>query len=212
MKKILSYNEFNQEINEGWKENLFAGAISLMSLTTGKIDAQTTTKVPNTIDTTVKKGTQVDGVIGEFTSIFRFPGHLHGDKDKPGFNFSSKDFKDLGVEKNDLLKSLSDLTINQMNQWNDFQDWMVQKGYSGSKDMNHKKFSQAVLDEYKMTHKDFWIKSEEDVKKVQKSIKGYRLTIIEKWKKGLASVSVDNGKTTIPYSPQAEALYMPWAI
>ena len=24
MKKILSYKDYNQEVNEGWKENLFA--------------------------------------------------------------------------------------------------------------------------------------------------------------------------------------------
>jgi len=207
--KILSYNEFNQDINEGWKENLFAGAISLMSLT-GKLDAQTTTRVPTTIDTTVK-GTQVDGILGEFTSIFTFPSRVVGDMDKPGFSYKSSDFKDIGVDQNTALKSLSELTSQQMVQWNNFQNWMTQKGYAGSKDMNHKKFSQAVLDEYKSTHKDFWVKSEEDIKKVQRSIKGYRIYTVDRWKKGKQSITMDNGKTTIPYSPQAEALFMPWA-
>lgn len=211
MKKILSYKDYNQEINEGWRENLFAGAISLISLT-GRLDAQSTNKTPTTIDTTVRKGTQVDGIIGEFTSIFRFPGLLYGDANKPGFNFRDEDFIQLGIEKNSNLKSLSELTTQQMNQWNDFRDWMANKGYSGNKDMNHKKFSQAVLDEYKMIKKDFWVKSEEDVKKVQKSIKGYRVYSVERWKSGKGSISLDNGKTTIPWSQQAESLFMPWAI
>jgi hypothetical protein len=31
-------------------------------------------------------------------------------------------------------------------------------------------------------------------------------------KSGKGSISLDNGRTTIPWSPQAESLFMPWAM
>lgn len=227
--KIMNFEEFTgSEINEGWKEALLAGAILLS--TTGKGASKTIDVTKQDADTTLsskKIGTSVDGIIGEWTSKFKFPGSFREIEKVIG-----KTVKDTtvntGIEGNDLLmKKFSRIGAEDMKAWNAFVEWMKTKGYSGNPQMNHKKFSETVLGEYRADNPDFWVKDSNDVKIVQRVIKAYRADHIVKWKNtildskgrmiGLKDETVGPGYTRTPddkliaWSPQAEAMFMPWA-
>jgi hypothetical protein len=112
------------------------------------------------------KGTFVDGMIGKFTSRFRFP-----------------------ILKNDntfLPDNTNSVAINatEMQQWNDFVDWMDTQGYKGDSTMDHTKKSLEVLNQYSNQNPGFWVKSPEDIKKIQRYIKAYRIYSLQRWKRG----------------------------
>lgn len=89
-----------------------------------------------------------------------------------------------GVKGNELLKKyIPDtlITIEQMVEWNNFVDWMKDKGYSGKDIMDTKKERDKVLKEYLDVFPGFWVKSDEDVKKVQVGIKLYRIWTLIDW-------------------------------
>jgi hypothetical protein len=89
--------------------------------------------------------TDVDGINGEITSNFIFPGAFLLDiKDKAIIAA-------LGIEGNESLELLnkSGLTDQQMKDWNKYVEWMRKKGYAGNKKMNGINFSKDVLQQYK---------------------------------------------------------------
>ena len=225
----MNFEEFTgSEINEGWKEALLAGAILLS--TTGKGASKTIDVTKNDADTTLsskKIGTSVDGIIGEWTSKFIFPGSSFREIEKVIGKTVKDTTVNTGIEGNNLLmKKFSRIGAEDMKAWNDFVEWMKTKGYSGNPQMNHRKFSETVLAEYTADNPDFWVKDSNDVKIVQRVIKAYRADIIAKWKNtiiddkgrmiGLKDKTIGEGYVKINdkcilWSPQAEAMFMAWA-
>jgi hypothetical protein len=139
-----------------------------------------------------RQGTDTDGINGEYTSQFLFPKafmtltiSLVG---KPVEVIKSA----LGIAGSSVLLSIVqnyNLTIPQMEAWNEFQTWMKGKKYSGNKSMNTKPFSKNVWSEYKSNiKKDFWVtytrpdNTSDDVRKVQDALKIYRAYLINQWK------------------------------
>jgi len=92
----------------------------------------------------IQEKTDVDGLNGEFTSKFQFPGAFLKD-------LNTGNIKSLGLEGNEVLQlfNKSGLTTQQMAEWNQFVKWMVEKKYAGDKKMNNFKFSNDVLQQYK---------------------------------------------------------------
>ena len=164
-------------------------------------------------------GTDVDGINGYFTSQFRFPKAFLK-------NLNTGKIKDLGYKGNEALQKInkSGITVTQMAEWNNFVTWMESKGYSGSRQMDHTKFSEDVLKEYKQENPGFWVKGSKDIEKVQECIKGYRDYTIGIWglgidgaiKKGFEPVKITmSGTETNSANPKdikrVESNYMLWA-
>ena len=147
---------------------------------------------PNSNQNKERQGTDTDGINGEYTSQFTFPKafmtltiSLVG---KPVEVIKSA----LGLAGSSTLLSIVqnyNITIPQMEAWNEFQTWMKGKKYSGNKSMNTKPFSKNVWSEYKSNiKKDFWVtytrpdNTSDDIRRIQDSLKIYRAYIINQWK------------------------------
>ena len=158
---------------------------------------------------TTMKGTSVDGIVGQFTSQFKFPNAFLKDLD-------AGTTKDLGTQGNEAMSSIRGSKIGkvEMDQWNDFVSWMKEKGYSGKAEMDHVDFSGKVLNDYRKAHPDFWIKNANDIKTVQKLIKDYRTITIAQWMNNKAIINIGNVKAD-PSNPQdidsVMTSYMRWA-
>jgi hypothetical protein len=148
---------------------------------------------PNSNQNSERQGTDTDGINGEYTSQFIFPKGLMTLtielKGKPPQVIKTA----LGIaESNNILISIVqnyNLTIPQMEAWNEFQTWMQGKKYSGNKSMNTKPFSKNVWSEYKTkVKKDFWVtytrpdNTSDDIRKIQDALKIYRAYLINEWK------------------------------
>ena len=207
---ILTFEEFQNELSldEGWKENLMAGAVAI-ALAVGGAKAQNY-EAPITSGTHGYSmhglpGTLTDGVIGQFTSQFEFP-TLWAKK------WGDTTYKDLGISENFLLAKFvkNKITEQHMYDWNDFVEWMKEKKYSGDPKMDHANYSDPVLQEYLKDHPDFWVKGSTDIRKVQSTIKLYRIHIVNMWKSDKIDVRI-NGKV-VKYSKSMEKYFMTWAI
>jgi hypothetical protein len=91
--------------------------------------------------------TDVDGLNGQYTSGFIFPHQFLRDLD-------AGTIVSVGVKGNEELNKLlqtakSTVTIDQLIEWNNFVNWMKEKGYSRSSKMNSIDFSNKVLQQYK---------------------------------------------------------------
>ena len=158
--------------------------------------AQLQTLDPDTTTTASDptKGTFVDGKIGKFTSRFRFPILKNDNSFLP-----------------DNTNSVA-ITANEMQQWNDFVDWMNTQGYKGDSTMDHTKKSLEVLNQYSKENPGFWVKSPEDVKKIQRYIKAYRIYSLQKWKRRENKVGdTDYTKLTPEERVDIESRFMPYA-
>lgn len=131
--------------------------------------------------------TGVDGIIGSVTSKFIFPSTILKSKQFINgllVNSSSQAFKP--GDPSSLVSNTNkfQLSPEQMTEWNDFVKWMKSKGYSGNLEMDRNRNDLKVLEQYREIKPDFWIKSDEDVKKVQETLKAYRLLTMSAWKLG----------------------------
>jgi hypothetical protein len=214
----------DETLDEGIKDSLKKLGLSaavitaLMAspqLTKAQKDVVGNLKGQTTTTTTTRTGTDVDGINGFFTSQFQFPGSFLND-------LTSGKITNLGLEGNNALQKVNEsgLSIQQMNEWNNYVKWMKSKGFSGNKKMDNVKFSENVLDEYKQENPSFWINDSSDIKKVQTVLKGYRLYTIAVWKLGIqGAIKQGFGPINImdlnPSSPEdikkVENQYMVWA-
>ena len=129
----------------------------------------------------------MDGIIGSVTSKFIFPSTILKSKQFINgllVNSSSQAFKP--GDPSSLVSNTNkfQLSPEQMTEWNDFVKWMKSKGYSGNLEMDRNRNDLKVLEQYREIKPDFWIKSDEDVKKVQETLKAYRLLTMSAWKLG----------------------------
>ena len=133
----------------------------------------------------VKTGTSVDGILGQYTSQFKFPRAY--DTTKSGGRI------DLGFEGNEALKQLTSFDTTKMNQWNHFVQWMKThqidgKVISGNPVLDtDSTLGWEIIDAYKAAkdgNKKFWVKDDHDLKTVQSLIKAYRTYTMADWKAG----------------------------
>jgi hypothetical protein len=184
-------------------------------------------------------GTDVDGIVGEFTSRFIFPGGfieyysytlVNGIKtdEKTRIEGSVNPSSNAGlVEK---IKQF-DLTIQNLTDWNTYQKWLKDNNYAGIKDMNKIPYQYEVYQKYKKVNPNFWVKyiessgqhddkTSNDVRKLQRLMKVYRMWVINRWKsnKHLLEIhlSVNGVETNMdPTKPEdiarVEIEFMTWA-
>jgi hypothetical protein len=131
----------------------------------------------------VRKTTKIDGKVGQITSKFRFPTAF--------LTFvNTGDVTNLGLEGNPSLQRFVKehrLSTEQMYAWNDFVDWMKDKGYKGSPNMDQASFRLDVLREYVKLKPNFFINPAaayddgviDKVKDVQRMLQVYRLYVIK---------------------------------
>jgi hypothetical protein len=88
--------------------------------------------------------TDADGINGEYTSQFIFPGSFLEDLNKGTI-------ANLGIEGNTALKIVNQVGVstNRMKDWNTYGKWMRENGYAGNKKMNGIDYSEDVLRQYK---------------------------------------------------------------
>lgn len=128
-------------------------------------------------------GTSDDGILGQYTSQFKFP-HARLKVDNKIIN--------LGLKDNTTLDIISNFDKGKMDQWNKFVDWMEASKIDGKKISGNPELDKDpnigldVIDAYKETPagKNFWVSGEDDIKEVQRFIKAYRDYTIADWKAG----------------------------
>jgi hypothetical protein len=192
-------------IDEIGVKDIALGAMMAAS-TLGAAKSQPILKQPTTITQTVKDSirttTPVDGIIGSITSQFKFlsPEREETKVSSPTKGTPSVITKTKVPQTLDQIKQFikTDLTIEQMKQWNDFVDWMKSKGISGDIKMDKEGVDKKVLEFYKdKVNPEFWINNEDDIKEIQKAHKDYRETTIKLWKAGKWVIVID-GKNMVP--------------
>lgn len=94
----------------------------------------------------------------------------------------------------------SSLSPKQMEEWNNFQAWMKNKGYSGDPRMDKMKFSKSIVDMYRKENPDTSI-SYDIVGNVQKAIREYRESAIEEVKAGKRRLTGDPGQNFENFMP-----------
>jgi hypothetical protein len=221
---ILKEVQQDQQVDEGWKDVALRTAMTAASVFGG---AKAQSKVPTDKPaiTTTKQGTSVDGIIGQFTSQFKFP---------KAFDTTGGVITDLGFEGNTALRKLRSYSPAKMKQWNKFRDWMHTtvgpsgKVYAGDTAMDHANYSRAALDRYKKeVDPNFFIKwlptekKSADVEEIQDIIKAYRVYTVADWKSGDGTAK--GGHSIIAFGPKhmdpknpddvkrVDSNYMMWA-
>lgn len=129
-------------------------------------------------------GTSDDGILGQYTSQFMFPGTWAW----KGDNALAKQ----GTETNKKLLQLSGLSVKQMEDWNKFVDWMKTSKIDGKKISGNPQLDTDpdigidVINAYRETPggKGFWVNGEDEIKEVQRAIKIYRDITVDDWKAG----------------------------
>jgi len=196
-------NSFLDKVKEYAKKGAITATILTALMASPQISKAQKDQINNIVNTSVsipRNGTQVDGINGQFTSQFKFPNSY---------------LKDLNTGKTDTLNRKNikpfapTITVKQMAEWNNFVEWMKQKGYSGNNKMDNISFSNDVLEEYKKENPNFWVNSSNDIKSIQSSIKSYRQYIIDQWEKGKANITI-GGKDLKPGVDTTER-FMAWA-
>jgi hypothetical protein len=204
----------------GVKDIALGAAMAASSIFGGaKAQSKIPTDKPAITVSDTRTGTDVDGINGFFTSQFEFPTAFLKD-------LNSGKVTNLGLEGNNALQKVNEsgITIKQMAEWNNYVKWMKSKGYSGDKQMDKKGFSENVLEQYKQENPGFWIKDNNDIKKIQTVLKGYRLYTIGIWKLGIKGalkagfnpLDIEMGGVKMNPSKsedvkRVESNYMPWA-
>jgi hypothetical protein len=143
-------------------------------------------------------GTSDDGVLGQYTSQFMFPGTWAW----KGDNALAKQ----GIETNKTLSQISKLEPEQMKAWNKFVEWMKKtkitipteediklkrepapKPISGHSGLDSDpEIGQEVIDYYRSLpgNGDFFVKNWKEIKQVQQNIIAYRAQTVDDWKAG----------------------------
>ena len=219
---ILKEIEQDQQVEEGKVGNILTGLGLTAATMLGGVKAQNKAGIDTkpAISQQVKTGTSDDGILGQFTSQFKFPGAIRQLDDKQ---------LDLGLEANKTLSTIRDFDKGKMKEWNKFVDWMKTaeingKTISGNPVLDtDSTLGTQVIDAYKKTPqgKNFWVKTGDDIKEVQRFIKAYRKYTIADWK--LGDGTVEGGHAIIDFGPQhmnpknpedvkrVESNYMKWA-
>lgn len=160
-------------------------------------------------------GTSVDGILGQYTSQFKFPKSFVHD-------LNTGAIVNAGFTGNKLLKRVQDFDTVKMQQWNDFVDWMKAskiggKTISGNPVLDtDSTLGAEVLRVYRNTPegKNFWVKDGGDIKKVQSFIKDYRKVTVADWERGAGKIEL-SGQDMDPKNPEhvkrVQANYMKWA-
>lgn len=200
-----------QQVEEDWKSKLAGGMMAAASVFGSGDTAKAQSKAPVDTVQQARQGTSVDGIVGQYTSQFKFP---------PAFlqDLNSGTVKNLGVDGNQALddakKLLGSDAVKKMEEWNKFVDWLKKSGYSGNKEMDHVEFSQDKLDQYKKINPDFWIEDRNDIRAVQKAIKDYRTYTIAMWQINKGDIGL-GGKDMDENNPEdvkaVQDRYMKWA-
>lgn len=168
--------------------------------------AQTTTQAPadmnpndpadvKNVDSNYMKwvlGTSDDGILGQYTSQFKFPHARLKIDDK---------VIQLGLKDNTTLDVISKFDKGKMDQWNKFVDWMVASKINGKKISGNPELDKDptigldVINAYKATPagKNFWVSGEKEIKEVQRFIKAYRDYTIADWKAGKQDPKGEHG-------------------
>lgn len=128
-------------------------------------------------------GTSDDGILGQYTSQFKFPNARLKVDDK---------IIQLGLKDNTTLDVISNFDKGKMDQWNKFVDWMKAskvngKTISGNPELDtDPNIGLDVINAYKETPagKNFWVNGEKDIKEIQRFIKAYRAYTIADWRAG----------------------------
>ena len=211
-----------EQLDEAGVKDIALGAAMAASSIFGGAKAQSKIPMdkPSITVSDTATGTQVDGKNGKFTSQFAFPKAFL-------INLNTGKIKNLGLDGNDILQQINKakVSVQQMAEWNNFVKWMSSKGYSGSSKMDHTKFSENVLEQYRKENPNFWIKDSNDIKKIQDVIKAYRKYVIAVWKlgedgarkKGFTTAAdielggIEQDSTNPEEVKQVELRFMPWA-
>jgi hypothetical protein len=145
-------------------------------------------------------GTTDDGILGQYTSQFKFPG---------SYKWTDPTTDTLvlhDTRSNAQLSKIGNLEQGKMEQWNAFAEWMKHTDINGKKISGNpaldvdSDLGQQVIDAYKQTKqgKNFWVSGEEDIKVVQRFIRAYRDFTIKDWKAG--ATNPKGGHTMIKMS------------
>ncbi len=154
------------------------------------------------ITQTIRTGTSVDGIIGQFTSQYKIPLNRI-DTLKLVQKFNGKIIKkETKVEKsiNELVTNITskyNLTISQIQEWNGFIEYLQTQGLSGNSSMDKTGKDLEILKQYKKeVNPDFWINTssvenkEKDIKKIQGALQEVRVMFIKLWKEGEIGLEV----------------------
>ena len=152
---------------------------------------------------TTKQGTAVDGIYGQYTSQFRFPGAAEIDK-------LTNVKTDLGLEGNTALKQLKSFGTGKMEVWNKLTDFAQTHTINGKKIFGNpdldkdSDLGQQVIDAFNQSPegKGSWIKDTNDVKLAQTAMKAYRVARVADWKAGAEDIKkgLKNTHSTITMS------------
>ena len=130
-------------------------------------------------------GTSDDGVLGQYTSQFVFPGTWAWKGDDA--------LAKQGIETNKSLSKISKLDQKHMKAWNKFVEWMKEEGklngkkISGNSELdNDPSIGQDVIDYYRSLpgNGDFFVKGKKEIIQVQQNIIAYRAQTVDDWKAG----------------------------
>lgn len=181
-----------------------ATAIGAASILPNKAVGQQKATTPTTQQATqAKQGTDVDGIYGQYTSQFRFPGAAEVDK-------LTNVKTDLGLEGNTALKQLKSFGTERMKMWNKLTDFAETHTINGKKIFGNPDLDKdsdlglQVIAAFNETPegKNSWIKDTNDIKLAQKAMKSYRIARIEDWKAGAEDIKkgLENTHSTITMS------------
>ena len=206
----------------GVKDIALGAMMAASTLGGAKAGTKAPTKAPTSItqttQDTTKTITPVDGVVGSVTSEFKFmaPERIETIMSAPSRGVPSvvksrtRTTQPLSTVKQ-FIKT--DITSDEMKEWNNFADWLEKKGYAGDTIMDHGSDKIAIVqyveeekggnfDNFFLTKgvkdidKDYELVKTQ-VKRVQESIKSYRNTWIKLWKAGRAGIVI-GGKSMVP--------------
>lgn len=178
--------------------------------------------------TTSRDTTAIDGKIGNITSKFIFPKSTISQYNYLNGQLTSFQQKAYEAGYGPIMSRNFQFLLNpsQMNEWNDFIEWMKSTDISkiipnssgvisGNSALNFKRNDISILEYYRKNIKpDFFIKGDDDVKKVQETLKAYRAYKVGAWLAGKETFQKGNKL----YNPSNEEdrkeidkIYMPWA-
>lgn len=202
--------------------------VSKIPITPGGDITSPTPKEPDGAGPPIRDTTAIDGKIGNITSQFIFPestisqyNYLNGQL----VSFQQQAYK---AGYGPLMSGNFQFLLNptQMNEWNDFVKWMKVTDISkilsdssgviaGNNALNFKRNDLSVLDYYrKYVKPGFWIKGDDDVKKVQETLKAYRAYKIGAWLAGQETFKMGSKLYNPNNSKDREdidKIFMPWA-
>lgn len=145
-----------------------------------------------------------DGINGQYTSQFKWT--TMANTGQPALQ-----------QGRSSILSKHGLTVQKILEWNNFVDWMKQKGYSGTAKMDDLNYQYNVYQEYTKEHPSFWVtyqpsKTSNDIRSIQAAIKDLRILNIELYQKNELKLDTKLFKDRTPEeNTDVIDRYMPWA-